>query len=326
MLAQPTSAQSSTKRGVAAMVVGALALLLGVAAILLIALGAVGLARTATPNMQGFNAGATVTVPDRGISVYARSDADRGSTLCTLQGGSEVVMSRPVSEFSVAVAGSDFYEVARAPESLDSGEYVTTCAGTNQALYVGPAAPSTTASGLFGPASIIGGIMLGFLALILAIIAWGMRRSRAKSTTTSQQAYPSGAPSAYSSPYADSPGPAHQQDTPLPQGQPHMYGQPSATDTQAFAPPPPGGYGPPPVGEPTQTIAYGQGYFDQSPQETESADADAPQQTAPEDHDRPGQDGTEQGSSEKGHSQQIPPPPPSGHDWDRPYPPPPPPA
>lgn len=272
--AQPAQL-STTARG-PARVVGLLALVAGVLAILLIVLGVVGLARAATPNMQGFNPGAMVTVSNSGASVYARSDSDRMNTVCLLdEGGDATTLERPTSEFGVDVAGSDFFEVARVPPSVAAGTYALTCEGTEQALYVGPSAPSTSASGLLGPAGLIGGIVVAFFALALGLIAVFMRRARSKGTSEGKQdAYASGAAqSGYTSPYA-SPSP----------GQPQPYGpsygaqqQPYPDHTppvqqHPYAPPPPPSWQSP-TAEPTQAIAYGQGHFDQDPSEQRRHDA-----------------------------------------------------
>ncbi|MGB5951737.1 MAG: hypothetical protein WBG57_04370, partial [Ornithinimicrobium sp.] len=148
----PPTASTPSKKSRPARIVGAIAAVLALIAMALIALGAIGLAGVATPNMQGFNPGATVTITDRGMSVYARSDDDRAATVCTADDGSVTTLARPTSEFAVDVSGSDFYEVARTPDDLTAGSYALTCEGTEQALYVGPAAPNTSASGLMGPA------------------------------------------------------------------------------------------------------------------------------------------------------------------------------
>ncbi|CAN5438706.1 hypothetical protein BH23ACT6_BH23ACT6_03260 [soil metagenome] len=224
--------------------VGAAAVVLALAAVALIALGAVGLANVATPNMQGFNPGATVTVTDRGMSVYARSGSDRAGTVCTADDGSSTTLARPTSEFAVEVSGSDFYEVARAPHDLAAGSYALTCQGTEQALYVGPAAPNTTTAGLMGPASLVGGIVLGFFALVLMIIAIVMSRAARVEQAPAGTAEPSPSP----------------------------YGSPSAPYGSQSTPPPPPSWGPP-QGEPTQAIAYGQGQYGAAADGADNADS-----------------------------------------------------
>lgn len=270
---------------------GAIAALLALGAITLIALGAIGLASVATPNMQGFNPGASVTVTDRGMSVYARSDDDRSQTVCTADDGSATTLARPTSEFAVDVSGSDFYEVARTPEGLNAGSYALTCEGTSQALYVGPAAPNTSASGLMGPASLVGGIMLGLFALALMIIAIVVGRSKggpkADQAAYPYQSYPAAG-------YPPPPGGAPQGQNPYGAPAPQSYGQsqsdaygqtaalPQGPEHQFDAPPPP----PPPPwgsssGEPTQAIAYGQGHFD--PPAVHDAPDETQEQQSPQD-------------------------------------------
>ncbi len=251
---QPT--QSASKGGGAPRIVGVLALVAAVLAVVLIVLGVVGLARTATPNMQGFNAGATVTISDSGASIYARSDADRTQTVCTVgDGDSATTLERPTGEFTVDVSGSDFYEVARTPASLDAGSYPVRCEGTSAALYIGPSAPSTSASGLLGPASLVGGVVLALLALGLGLVALLLRGIRSK-PASGQGGYPYGsgiAQPGYTSPYATPPGPG-----PQPHGSPSQqdpygqqssgqqpYGQQAYGDQQGQHP-----YAPPPSGRP----------------------------------------------------------------------------
>ncbi|MGB5936497.1 MAG: hypothetical protein WBG76_11595 [Ornithinimicrobium sp.] len=274
----PSMASSQHKKSGAARVVGGLAALLALAAIALIALGAIGLANVATPNMQGFNPGATVTVTDAGMSVYARSDNDRASTVCTADDGSATTLARPTSEFSVDVSGSDFYEVARTSEDLAAGSYTLTCQGTEQALYVGPAAPNTSAGGLMGPASLVGGIMLAFFVLVLIVIALVMGRSRASKQAVAPQgpAYPyqpsAGYPPPPGGPHpSQSSHPAAGQQGPYGSAPPppSPYGEQNGATTafseqgtpnQSQAPPPPPGWTPT-SREPTQAIAYGQGEY-----------------------------------------------------------------
>ncbi len=225
---------------------GALAAVLALLAVTFIALGAIGLANVATPNMQGFNPGATVTVTNAGMSVYARSDDDRASTVCTADDGSATTLARPTSEFSIDVAGSDFYEVARTSDDLAAGSYALTCRGTEQALYVGPAAPNTSASGLMGPVGLVGGIVLGFLALVLMVTALVIGRTRGNHGLPSE--------AGHGGPYAGTPPPPWPYDA--------QNSQTTAFPEQrrvnpAYAPPPAPGWGST-SGEPTQAINYGQ--------------------------------------------------------------------
>lgn len=232
MSAPAPSAQPPKNGKGPARVVGLVALVAGILAIVLIVLGIVGLARTATPNMQGFNPGAQVTVSSSGASVYARSDSDRMSTVCLLgEEGERTTLERPTSRFGVDVSGSEFFEVARVPESLTAGSYPLRCEGTDQALYVGPSAPSTSASGLLGPAGLIGGIVVAFFALALGLIALFMRTARSKGNDNTYNDGSGAAQPGYTSPYA---------------------------------PPPPPSWGTP-RSEPTPAMSYGQGHFDPEP-------------------------------------------------------------
>ena len=174
----PATGSPSSPRGVLAVVVAVVALVLALVAAALVGLGAYGLVSTATPNMRGFNPGATVTVTESGLSVYARSDEDRSSTVCRAAGEDTTVLDRPTGEFVVEVAGSDFYEIARGPDELSAGSYVLTCDGTNASVYVGPRAPSTSAAGLIGIGGLIGGLVLGFFAVLLGIVALLVRPRR----------------------------------------------------------------------------------------------------------------------------------------------------
>ncbi len=269
---QPT--QSARKGGGAARILGLLSLVSGLLAIVLIVLGVVGMARTATPNMQGFNPGATVTVSSSGASIYARSDADRTQTVCTARdGGNATTLERPTSEFAVEVSGSDFYEVARTPESLTPGSYELACDGTTQGLYVGPAAPTTSASGLLGPVSIISGVVLALLALGLGLLAVLVRGSRRK-PASGNAGYPqdSGvAQPGYTSPYANAPAPGSQPYGPPSQQGP--YGQPP--EQNYYGQPPSGAPAYTAPSEPTQAIAYGDGHYTSPAQPSEKGDDEA---------------------------------------------------
>ncbi len=225
------TAESPRKGGGAIRVVGALALLSGVLAVLLIVLGVVGLARVATPNMQGFDAGATVTITDSGASIYARSDTERTATVCEgAINSATTTWERPTSAFSVDVSQGDFFEVARTPDSLDAGTYSVSCEGTTAALYVGPSAPSTSASGLLGPAGLIAGVILAAVAIGLGIVAVFLRDFGGGTEAAGAASGYEAAPSRYSSPYASPP--------PVPSWQSQRS-------------------------EETQTMPYGQGRYDQ---------------------------------------------------------------
>ncbi len=249
MSAPGQATQSGAKGGGAAKILGILGLVAGVLATVLVVLGVAGLARTATPNMQGFNPGATVNVGSGGASIYARSDADRTQTVCTATGGGNATtLERPTSEFAVDVSGSDFYEVARTPQSLDAGSYALTCDGTAQALYVGPAAPSTSASGLLGPVGIVVGVVLALLALGLGLVALIMRSRRSK-PASSAAGYADGsgvAQPGYTSPYANAPAPGAQ-----PYGAPSQQGPYGQQQQQ-------GPYGQQPYGQQPEQDYYGQ--------------------------------------------------------------------
>lgn len=300
------TAESPKKSGTATKIIGALALLSGVLAVLLIVLGVVGLARVATPNMQGFNAGAIVTITDSGASIYARSDADRTSTVCAAtKDSTSTTLERPTDTFSVDVSQSEFFEVARTPDSLSAGSYSMTCEGTMAALYVGPSAPSTSASGFLGAGSLVTGVVFAVIALGLGILATILRTSNGtKKTAVASSGY-GGAQPGYSSPYASPPPPASmpQQDYSYdaygqqgqsdaygqPQGQSDAYGQPQGqqggygqlSGTQSYAPPPPPSWQSRESQE-TQAIPCGQGRFDQSntPEQTPDDQRDADQQSS----------------------------------------------
>lgn len=247
------TADSPRKGGGATRVVRALALLSGVLAVLLIGLGVVGLARVATPNMQGFNAGATVTITDSGASIYARSDTERTATVCAAtKDSTSTTLDRPTSAFSVDVSQSDFFEVARTPDSLEAGTYSVSCEGTTAALYVGPSAPSTSASGLLGPAGLIAGVILAVVAIGLGILAFVLRSADAKKAAGDTPSY-GATQSGYSSPYASPPPPSSMGQQPYSQA---PYGDQSQQ----------GSYGQQPQGDP-----YGQGRFDQPAENDEHA-------------------------------------------------------
>jgi hypothetical protein len=260
----PQSATSAARpRSGIATALGILAGTLGLLGLLLLTLGVIGLANVATPNMQGFNPGQSIDIRDSGMSVYARSDAVREQTVCTADGPSgQVVFERPVSSYSVDVAGSDFFEIARSPQDMPAGTYQVTCQGTEDAVYAGPYAPDTTASGLFGPLGLVLGLALLGLALLLALTAFLARGRRPRTTSPSaygpgQEQYPYAAPSTL-------PGQAP------PSGQappPYAdYLRPRTDDP--YAPPPPTGhpYGyVPPAAEPTQPVPYGQGAWAAQP-------------------------------------------------------------
>ena len=232
--------ESPPKGGAFTRVLGTLALLSGVLAVLLIVLGVVGLARVATPNMQGFNAGAALTVTDSGASVYARSDTERTATVCAAtRESTSTRFERPTSAFSVDVSQSEFFEVARTPNSLEAGTYSLSCEGTTAALYVGPSAPSTSASGLLGPASLIAGVILGLVAIGLGIATVSLRKTggakKAAGTTPGYGADPS----EFSSPYAPPPPPASKGQPPYSQAPCGHQSQQGPYGQQPQDPPPP---------------------------------------------------------------------------------------
>jgi hypothetical protein len=270
---QPATAAARPRSGTAT-ALGILAVVLGLLGLVLVVLGAVGLANVATPNMQGFNPGQSVRVGDSGMSVYARSDAAREQTVCTAEGGSgQVVFERPVSAYAVDVAGADFFEVARSPQDLSAGTYQVTCQGTDEPVYAGPSAPTTTASGVTGPLGLGAGAVLLALALALGLAAFLLRRraSAAQPSTAyrlgahDQTAYTPGYPGA-----GYPPGGAQPQDYPY---GPPAGGQPPYRGQDPYAapagPPPPPSGSPyryvPPVAEPTQPVPYGQGAWAEPP-------------------------------------------------------------
>ncbi|MGB3830047.1 MAG: hypothetical protein WA962_14860, partial [Ornithinimicrobium sp.] len=258
MSAPVPSAQPTTTRGTAARIASAAALAAAGAAIVLIVLGVVGVASTATPNMQGFNPGATLTVSSSGASVYARSDSDRTQTVCrAADDGESITLERPTREFAVDVSGSDFFEVARTPQSLGPGSYELSCEGTTQSLYVGPAAPSTSASGLLGPVGLVAGVVVALLALALGVLALLLGRSRpstAHAASSASPASPAHAASSHS-PMSAPQGNPHPEQAPYGQGTySHDPYRPDADDSSAYtqpmpqqspALPPPPGWGTP---------------------------------------------------------------------------------
>lgn len=214
----------------------------GVGLILLI-LGLVGTLTTATPNMRGFNPGQSVNIGESGMSVWARSDDVRTSAACTASGSRDVVLERPVAAYSVDVAGSDFFEVARTPEDFAAGTYAITCEGTEERLYAGPRATRTVASGVMGQTGLLVG---GVLLLAGVALGIGALLSRDRS-----QPAPAG--------YAPGAGPAPYWQPPQGGYGAQQYGQPGGP----YAPPPgyPQGYGEqgyPQQGYPQQ--GYAQGY------------------------------------------------------------------
>lgn len=314
------SAESPKKSGTATKVIGALALVSGVLAVLLIVLGVVGLARVATPNMQGFNAGATVTVSDSGASIYARSDAERTSTVCAASKDStSTTLERPTDTFSVDVAQSEFFEVARTPEALGAGSYAMTCEGTTAALYVGPSAPSTSASGFMGAGSLVTGVIFAVIALGLGILATILHNSHGTKKTAGGSSGYAGAQPGYSSPYASPPPPAsmaqqgYSSDPYGQQSQGDAYGQPqgqqnygSSPGAQSYAPPPPPSWQSRDSQE-TQAIPYGQGRFDRSNTSEPTEDHDGHEDSQRSD----GPDNDEGNNESQPPSSLSPPPPPA---------------
>ncbi len=277
-------AESPTKSGAAVRVTGALAALSGVLAVVLIVLGVVGLARVSTPNMQEFNAGATVTITNSGASIYARSDTERTAAVCAAtKDSTSTTLDRPISAFSIDVSQSEFFEVARTPQSLAAGTYSVTCEGTTSAMYVGPSAPTTSASGLLGPAGLISGIILAVIALVLGIVTVILKKVASAKKTFPANWGDSAVQSQYSSPYASPAPPASMGQQPYSQA-PNDEQAPPAPYSQsagapAFTPPPPASWqNRQPEG--TQANAYGQGrYAPSEDQSHDSAGSDADHKT-----------------------------------------------
>lgn len=191
------------------LVLGILATCGALLGVLLLVLGAVGIAGAATPNMRGFNPGQSVVVGDSGMSVYARTDSAREDTACAADGpGGQVGFERPVQAYAVDVTGSDFYEIARSPQDMSPGSYALSCDGTTEALYAGPWAPDTATGGVMGPWGVLGGLLLLGLACVLGIVAAILAR---RGRQSSQRDQPGGydqqpwASSGYASPYAAPP-------------------------------------------------------------------------------------------------------------------------
>jgi hypothetical protein len=267
-----------------------LAGLLGALGVLLLVVGFVGLAQVATPNMQGFNPGQSIDVGDSGMSVYARSDAVRLQAVCTAQGPpGEVVLERPVTAYAVDVAGSAFYEVARSPQDMPAGTYQVTCQGTQDAVYAGPSAPDTTATGLFGPLGLLLGAALLALSLLAALVAFLARGGRpdparpgAAPSWADREPYaapppvgpPYGAPPPAGRPYAAPPGEGqgHPPDDPWSPGY-DAYAAPASEHAPSPWPRSPSRYTSP-GSDPTEPMPYGQGAYTPPPPPASSAEND----------------------------------------------------
>jgi len=238
-----------------------LAAVFAVVGMVFVILGLIGLLTTATPNMRGFNSGQSVHIGESGMSVWARTDAARTSAACTATGSREVVLERPVAPYSVEVAGSDFFEVARTPEEFAAGTYTISCEGTDERLYAGPRATRTVATGVMGQTGLLAGGILLLAAVALGVAALASRGRRRRPGTA-------GAAEAGPAPYWQPPGGYGQQHGPYappPAGSPgsqgygygdHGYGP------QGYAQP---GYGQQPYGQPEygQQQPYGQPEYGQ---------------------------------------------------------------
>jgi hypothetical protein len=298
-----------------------LAAVLGGLGLIFVILGLIGVLSTATPNMRGFNQGQSVSVGESGMSVWARSDEVRETAACTAAGARDIVLERPVASYSVDVAGSDFFEVARTPRDFPPGTYSITCEGTEERLYAGPRATRTVANGVMGQTGLlVGGILLG-VALLLGIGTLLTRGSRRRPVEGPYGE--TGAPAPYWQP---------QQGGYPPQGQGYPqqgYGQPGYGQP-GYGQPEYGqqGYGQQVYGQQGYGQQYGpqgypqdygqQGYGQQGqPQEPGYAPPGyaPPGYAQPEGYPGQGQD-TPQGHDPQ-HGQQAFPPPPSGY-GDRP--------
>lgn len=242
--------------------------LLALAGVVVLALGMAGSAGRVTTDMVGFHEGQQVQVPETGMSVWSRSAESRAGVVCLLDG---TPMLRPVSDFSVEVAGQRFHETARTPEDLAAGTYVLECPaaqtsgadeddagaagdqGADGRLYVGPYGPGAVATGLLGGAGVTLGLVLLPLALVCGLLAWAAgRKEPAPDEGPDPAAYTlpeQHAGTAYTSPYASpqAPQPGAQQNAytspyaspqaPQPGGQGTPYGSMAPPSGQPVAPP-----------------------------------------------------------------------------------------
>src|SRR5690606_19979105 len=234
-----------------------LAAVFAVVGMVFVILGLIGLLTTATPNMRGFNSGQSVHIGESGMSVWARTDAARTSAACTATGSREVVLERPVAPYSVEVAGSDFFEVARTPEEFAAGTYTISCEGTDERLYAGPRATRTVATGVMGQTGLLAGGILLLAAVALGVAALASRGRRRRPGTA-------GAAEAGPAPYWQPPagyGQQHGPYAPPPAGSPgsqgygygdHGYGPQGYAQPRYGQPP----YAPPEYGQ--QQQPYGQ--------------------------------------------------------------------
>jgi hypothetical protein len=145
------------------------ALLLALTGVVLLALGVAGTAGRASADLTGFVPGQQVSVPESGMSVWSRSAEP--DTVCRAGG---TTLLRPVDGHAVQAGGATFHEVARTPDGF-TGTHPVSC-DTEQAVYAGPFAPGTVATGLAGAAGLTLGLLLLPLGLALAVLALRVRR------------------------------------------------------------------------------------------------------------------------------------------------------
>lgn len=227
----------------AARVLWPVAALLALTGVVALALGMAGSAGRLTGDLVGLSGGEQVEVPATGMSVWARSPQARTEVVCTLGGDA---LLRPVSDFTIEVAGEQFHETARTPEDLAQGTYPLECtssgSSTEHQLYAGPYGPGTVPSGILGRSGVTLGLVLLPLALVTGVLAWlaGRRRAAAPSRPD-PAAYTLDAQhtaSAYSSPYATPSSPTAR---PGPSGGPPSGQSPSGQSPSAAPPFPAGG-------------------------------------------------------------------------------------
>lgn len=263
MVYQTEAGPAPRKRSKGALTTGIFSMLAGVAGVILLVLGVIGLNQVPVPNLNGFNDGQTINVTDSGMSVYALEDV-RETTVCeAVSGSNSTVFDRPVESFSVEIGGSDYYELARTPDSMAAGSYEVSCQA-DVATYAGPRATLMESNGIFGLTGVVLGVLLLLLAFVLLLVAIGLAlRGRSKNKKNAQYAPTQGgyAQSGYTSPYA-SPAPG-------PQGE----------DTSSYNQPPSSGYGavPNPYGDAAaNSQTYGSPAFPPPPQQSAPQPQDDP--------------------------------------------------
>lgn len=150
------------------------AALLAVLGGVLLGLGLAGPPPIPVDAVRPVAAGTPVEVGDDGFSLWS-TDADAWQTaVCTADG---TPLLRPVSAWSITVAGTTYHEVARSPRALLAGSYPVECTPA-QTLYAGPHADRTAPSPLRGPVGVLAGSVLLALALLTGVVALVAHRRR----------------------------------------------------------------------------------------------------------------------------------------------------